>query len=72
MQNNDIKVKTMIFFGYKSHVAMTKERIVTGLEITSGEAPDGKFLPNLVEKSEQAGIEVKEVIGDKAIREKKI
>lgn len=54
------------FFGYKSHVAMTKERIVTGLEITSGEAPDGKFLPNLVEKSEQAGIEVKEVIGDKA------
>ena len=54
------------FFGYKSHVAMTKERIVTGLEITIGEAPDGKFLPNLVEKSEQAGIEVKEVIGDKA------
>lgn len=54
------------FFGYKSHVAMTPERIVTGLEITSGEAPDGKFLPNLVEKSKQAGIEVNEVIGDKA------
>lgn len=54
------------FFGYKSHVAITPERIVTGLEITSGEAPDGKFLPNLVEKSEQSGIKVKEVIGDKA------
>lgn len=54
------------FFGYKSHVAMTRERIVTGIEITSGEAPDGKFLPKLVEKSEKAGIEVKEVIGDKA------
>ena len=54
------------FFGYKNHVAMTKERIVTGIEITSGEAPDGKFLPNLVKKSEEAGIEVKEVIGDKA------
>ena len=54
------------FFGYKSHVAITRERIVTGLEVTSGEAPDGKFLPSLVEKSEKAGIEVKEVIGDKA------
>lgn len=54
------------FFGYKNHVAMTPERIVTGLEITSGEAPDGKFLKSLVEKSKKAGIEVKEIIGDKA------
>ncbi len=54
------------FFGYKNHVAMTKERIVTALEITSGEAPDGKYLPELVEKSKRAGIDVKEVIGDKA------
>ena len=54
------------FFGYKNHVAMTPERITTALEITSGEAPDGKFLQNLVEKSQKAGIEVKEVIGDTA------
>lgn len=54
------------FFGYKNHVAMTRERIVTALEITSGEAPDGKYLPELVEKSKKAGIDVKEVIGDKA------
>lgn len=54
------------FFGYKSHVAMTKERIVTALEVTSGEAPDGKFMKKLVEKSEKAGIKVEEVIGDKA------
>lgn len=54
------------FFGYKNHVAMTKERIVTAIEVTSGEAPDGKYLRNLVEKSKKAGIEVKEVIGDKA------
>ena len=58
-ENND-------FFGYKNHVAMTRERIVTALEITSGEAPDGKYLPELVKKSKKAGIEVKEVIGDKA------
>lgn len=54
------------FFGYKNHVAMTPERIVTALEITSGEAPDGKYLPELVKKSKKAGIDVKEVIGDKA------
>ena len=54
------------FFGYKNHVAMTKERIVTALEITSGEAPDGKYLPSLVEKTKEAGVDVKEVIGDKA------
>lgn len=58
-ENND-------FFGYKNHVAMTRERIVTALEITSGEAPDGKYLPELVSKSKKAGIDVKEVIGDKA------
>ena len=45
---------------------MTKERIVTALEVTSGEAPDGKYLPSLVEKTKEAGVEVKEVIGDKA------
>lgn len=54
------------FFGYKNHVAMTKERIVTAIEVTSGEAPDGKFLPKLVEKTQKAGMEVNEVIGDKA------
>lgn len=54
------------FFGYKNHVAMTKERIVTALEVTSGEAPDGKYLQTLVEKTQKAGLGVNEVIGDKA------
>ena len=45
---------------------MTPERIVTALEITSGETPDGKYLQSLVEKSKKAGIDVKEVIGDEA------
>ena len=45
---------------------MTEDRIITGLEVTTGEAPDGKYLKALVEKSKKAGIEVKEVIGDKA------
>jgi hypothetical protein len=45
---------------------MTEERIITGIEVTSGEAPDGKQLETLVEKSKRNGIEVKEVIGDMA------
>jgi transposase len=54
------------FFGYKNHIAMTEERIITGIEVTSGEAPDGDYLPKLVEQSKANGIEVKEVSGDMA------
>ena len=54
------------FFGYKNHIAMTEDRIITGLEVTTGEAPDGKYLKTLVDKSKKTGIEVKEVIGDRA------
>ena len=54
------------FFGYKSHIAMTPERIITAATITSGERGDGPLLPELVEKSRQNGIEVDTVIGDTA------
>lgn len=54
------------FFGYKSHIAMTPERIITAATITSGERGDGPQLPELVEKSRQNGIEVETVIGDTA------
>lgn len=54
------------FFGYKSHIAMTPERIITAATVTSGERGDGPQLPELVEKSRQNGIEVDTVIGDTA------
>ena len=54
------------FFGYKTHIAMTEERIITGLEVTTGEAYDGKYLKELVCKSEANGIIVEEVAGDTA------
>lgn len=54
------------FFGYKTHLAMTEERIITAATITSGEKPDGKELSLLVQKSRNAGMNVKTVIGDKA------
>lgn len=59
------------FFGYKTHIAMTEERIITAATITSREKTDGKELPALVRKSRDAGMEVETVIGDKAYSDKK-
>ena len=58
------------FFGYKTNIAMTPERIITAATITTGEKHDGKELINLIEKSNQAGIEVEAIIGDGAYSEK--
>ena len=49
---------------------MTPEQIITAATITSGERHDGKELVNLIEKSENNGIEVEAVIGDGAYSEK--
>ena len=54
------------FYGYKTHLAMTEERIITAATITSGEAFDGQELPVLVQKSKAAGVTVHEVIADTA------
>ena len=58
------------FFGYKTHLAMTPERIITAATITTGEKHDGKELISLIEKSESNGIEVEAIIGDGAYSEK--
>lgn len=58
------------FFGYKTHIAMTEERIITAATITTGEKNDGKQLKELLEKSIDAGIEVDTIIGDAAYSEK--
>lgn len=58
------------FFGFKTHIAMTPERIITAATITSGEKHDGKQLQTLVKKSQNTGLEVEAVIGDGAYSEK--
>jgi hypothetical protein len=58
------------FFGYKTHLAMPEERIITAAVVTSGEKNDGKQLQELVEKSEQSGFEVSDIIGDAAYSER--
>ena len=58
------------FFGYKTHIAMSEERIITAATITTGEKNDGKQLETLISKSIEAGIDVQAVIGDAAYSEK--
>jgi hypothetical protein len=74
MNDQDAKVghKTAdsSFFGYKTHLAMSEERIITAATITTGEKSDGKELQTLIEKSKNAGMEVETVIGDTAYSEK--
>jgi hypothetical protein len=54
------------FFGFKTHIAMTEERIITAAVVTSGERGDGPELPALLEISQENGIEVDTIIGDAA------
>jgi len=58
------------FFGYKTHIAMNEERIITSAVITTGEKSDGKYLQTLIEKSRKTGMEIDTVIGDTAYSEK--
>lgn len=64
------KTADTAFFGYKTHIAMSEERIITAAVVTSGEKHDGKQLQTLVEKSKAAGMEVEDIIGDAAYSEK--
>lgn len=52
------------------HLAITEERIITAIEVTTGEVSDGKYLETLVEKSKRNSIEVKEVLADAAYSSK--
>ncbi len=54
------------FFGYKTHIAMSDERIITAATITSGEKGHGPQLEELVEQSRANGMVVETVVGDTA------
>lgn len=58
------------FFGFKTHIALGDERIITAAVITSGEQSNVKYLQTLIENSTQAGMEVNTVNGDTAYSEK--
>ena len=54
------------FFGYKTHIAITPERMIVAATVTSGEKGDGPQLPELIEKTRGNGIRVDTVVGDGA------
>lgn len=54
------------FVGYKTHIGMTEDSIITAVRVTTREKVDGKSLGELVEMTKRNGVEVKEVIGDRA------
>ena len=54
------------FLGYKTHIAMSPERIITAATVTTGEKSDGKQLPALLQKTEDNGLEIDTIIGDAA------
>jgi len=54
------------FFGYKTHLVLIPERIITAYAVTLGEKPDGKELDGLITLTEKAGIKVETVVGDAA------
>jgi len=58
------------YFGYKSHIAITDERMISAIEVTTGKVHDTNKLTKLIEKSRENGIDVAEVIGDKAYSSK--
>ena len=54
------------FYGYKSHIAMTDERIITACVVTSGEQSDGKYLPELYAKTKENSLDIETIIGHEA------
>ena len=67
------KSKTSQFFGYKDEYIMTTdERIITAVDVHSGEYVDGAWFVSLLERTKEAGITPTEVYGDKAYFRKDI
>ncbi|MCT2909946.1 IS5/IS1182 family transposase, partial [Schleiferilactobacillus harbinensis] len=65
------KTADSAFFGYKQHIAETEDGLISAVVVTSGEQGDGPYLPELVRQSAANGVEVREVIGDRAYSGKK-
>lgn len=67
------KSKTSQFYGYKTELTMTAdERIITAADTHSGEYVDGKEFAPLLERTQNAGVKVHELYGDKAYFRKDI
>lgn len=52
------KASDSSFFGYKTHIVMNDESIITVEIVTKGEKIDGKYLQSLIQKSKSTGMEI--------------
>lgn len=67
------KSKNDSFFGYKAEFTMTAdERLITAIDVHSGEYTDGKEFKSLLDKTQDGGVVVRELYGDKAYFRKDI
>ena len=67
------KSKTDNFFGYKTeYIITTDERLITAVTVKDGAYVDGTEFDDLIGLTEQTGISIKEVYGDKAYFKKPI
>lgn len=64
------KSKSKTFYGYKNHIAMTEEEIITAIHVTAGNEDDGKQLQLLVNKTKDQQITIEEVLADTAYSRK--
>lgn len=54
------------FFGYKTHIAMSPERIITAAVVSTGDKADNTYTQELIEQSIENGYDVDILIGDGA------
>lgn len=67
------KSKTKQYLGYKAEFTMTAdERIITAIDVHSGEYVDGKEFNNLLDRTLETSVTVNELYGDKAYFRKDI
>jgi len=60
------EVRTNYFYGYKTHVSMNAEsNLITGLEVSSGNAWDGKHFTSLVDMDMKQGLPVETYAADR-------
>jgi len=61
------KSKTQDFYGYKTEFVMTtEERIITSVRTADGAYIDGSYAKELLTQAKEAGVNIREVYGDKA------
>jgi hypothetical protein len=67
------KSKSIRFYGYKTEFSMTnQEHIITAILTENGAYTDGTYTQDIIKRTRESGLKIKEVYGDKAYFRKHI